>query len=111
MRAVVPETVKHAITVAPVSCAARQAMAQVVSGKEAGIFAGSGVSQGWLRAEDSAARTRMIDHRVEHLGGDDDRNASAVGAPDDVFLDRRDFLGRNLYAQVSARNHHPIGVV
>src|SRR5262249_17287048 len=56
-RAVLPETVKHAITVAPVSCAARQAMAQVVSGKEAGIFAGSGVSQGWLRAEDSAART------------------------------------------------------
>ena len=53
----------------------------------------------------------MLDHRVEHLGGDDDRQPAQVRPADDVLLDRRDLLGRKLHAEVAAGHHHPVGLL
>ncbi len=56
-----------------------------------------------------ARGTRIFDHGLEHLGGDDHRLAPVCSAPDDVFLNHRHFLRRHFHAQVAARHHHSIG--
>ena len=45
------------------------------------------------------------DHRLEHLGGDDDGLGVAAGLVDDQLLEDRDVLERALDAQVAARDH------
>jgi hypothetical protein len=60
-----------------------------------------------LRASGAA----LVDHRVEHLRGRDDRDARLVTPPDDPFLDHRDVLQRALDAQIPACDHHAVGGV
>src|SRR5438093_13011467 len=48
----------------------------------------------------------MVDHRLEHLRGGDDRLAAPVRLPDEALLHDGDFLERQLHAQV-APSHHP----
>ena len=57
----------------------------------------------------SARRARVALHGVEHLRSDDDRLASLVALADDLFLDQRNVLGRNLNAEVTASDHDAVG--
>ena len=56
----------------------------------------------------SPRRTRILDHRLEHLGGRDDRASHAIGERDDLFLRDRHLFEREFHTQVTARNHHRV---
>src|SRR5262249_31343634 len=56
----------------------------------------------------SAGRSRMFNHRIEHLCRNDDRQAPSVAATDNLFLDHWYSFGSDLYPQVSTRNHDPV---
>ena len=56
-----------------------------------------------------ARRTRRDDHRLEHLGRDDRRHAEVERAPDELLLDDRHLLERQLNAEVAAGDHHRVG--
>jgi hypothetical protein len=58
-----------------------------------------------------AGGPREDDHRFEHLGRDDRRDATIEGAPDELLLDDRDLLVRQLHAEIAARDHDRIGRV
>src|SRR5262249_48010747 len=47
-------------------------------------------------------------HRLEHLRGDDDRHLGRVRLPDDLLLDVRHVLERDVDAQVAAGDHHRV---
>ena len=49
------------------------------------------------------------DHRLEHLGGGDHRNAGAVGAVDHVLLHGRQVAQLQLHPEVAAGDHHRVG--
>ena len=51
---------------------------------------------------------RVLDHRLEHLGGHDDRLGAAAGLVDDQLLVDRHVLERALHAEVAAGHHHPV---
>ncbi len=52
---------------------------------------------------------RRRDHRLEHLGGGDHRNAGLDAVPDDAFLEVRDVLDRAVDAEVATSDHHDVG--
>ena len=54
-------------------------------------------------------RHRRMDHRLQHLGGRDDRLPVQIGFPDDPLLHQRDFLEGQLDAEVAARHHDRVG--
>ena len=56
----------------------------------------------------SPGGARARSHRIEHLGGRDDRNTEAVGFLDEFLLKQRNFFGWHLNAEVATGNHHPI---
>ena len=56
----------------------------------------------------SPGRARRRDHRLEHLGGDDDGLGVAASGLDDLLLQHRDVLERHLDAQVTARHHDAV---
>ena len=57
----------------------------------------------------STRRTRVALHGVEHLRCDDDRLAGLVALTDDLFLDQRDILCRDLNAEVTTSDHDAVG--
>ncbi len=50
----------------------------------------------------------ILNHRLEHLSGRDDQLGTRVRRMDNMLLQRGHALGRELYAEVTARHHHPI---
>ena len=58
----------------------------------------------------STRRARVALHGVEHLRSDDDRLASLIALADDLFLDQRNVLGRDLNAEVTAGDHDAVGL-
>lgn len=56
-----------------------------------------------------ARRTRRLDHRIEHLRGDDDGALRADALLDDAPLRVGDRLGGELHTQVAARHHDAVG--
>ena len=56
-----------------------------------------------------ASGARVVDHRLEHLGGGDDGLAVLGGAADDVLLDGGDFFGRDFDAEIAAGDHDAVG--
>ena len=52
-----------------------------------------------------------VDHRLQHLRGDDHRLARAPTLAYRASLDARHFLGRQFDAQVAARDHHGVRLV
>ena len=56
-----------------------------------------------------AGRTRVVDHRLEHLRGGDHRLARVIALLDQGFLHDRHVLRRGLHTQVAARHHDCIG--
>ncbi len=56
-----------------------------------------------------ARRHRRVDHRLEHLRGDDHWLAGATACRDQALLHGRHLLGRHLHAEVAARHHHRVG--
>ena len=55
-----------------------------------------------------ARRPRRLRHRLEHLGGHDDRTPHAPRHAEDLPLDDRHALGRELDAEVAARDHDAV---
>ncbi len=53
-------------------------------------------------------RSRRGEHRLEHLGRDDRGDPPIQGAPDELLLDDRHLLIRQLHAHVAAGDHHGI---
>ena len=53
--------------------------------------------------------SRRDDHRLEHLRGDDHGHAEVERAPDELLLDDRHFLERQLNPEIAAGDHHGIG--
>ncbi len=51
----------------------------------------------------------IFDHRLQHLGGRDDRLAIIAGPADHMLLNGRHLLRRHFDPQVSARDHDPVG--
>ena len=47
-------------------------------------------------------------HRIEHLGGRDDRNAQAVGLVDQILLQQGNVLGGHLHTEIAAGHHHTV---
>ena len=60
-------------------------------------------------ADFGARRPRVALHRVEHLGGGDDRFAAGDGGADDALLDGRTLAHVHLDAEVAARHHDAVG--
>ena len=58
-----------------------------------------------------AGRTRVLRHALEHLGRGDDALAAGDAGLDDVLLDLRQLLERNLNAQVAAGDHDAVRLV
>ena len=56
-----------------------------------------------------AGRDRLRDHRFEHLGGGDHRQAQLVRNANDLLLGARHALRRQLHAEVAAGNHDAVG--
>ena len=56
-----------------------------------------------------AGRARGDDHRLEHLGRHDRRHAEVEGAPNELLLDDRHLLERQLDAEVAPGDHHRVG--
>ena len=52
-------------------------------------------------------RSRVVDHRFQHLGGGDDHLPSLVGFGNDVFLNHRNLLRSHFHSKISAGHHHP----
>ena len=50
----------------------------------------------------------VVDHRVEHLGGDDDRLGVALGQFDGALLDDRDLFEGHFDAEVAAGDHDAV---
>ena len=55
-----------------------------------------------------ARRTRALDHRIEHLSGDNHRTLGADALLDDTPLGIGNRLGGKLHAQVAARHHDAV---
>ena len=55
-----------------------------------------------------ARRTRTLDHRIEHLRGDNHRALRANALLDDAPLGVGNRFGRKLHAQVAARHHNAV---
>ena len=55
-----------------------------------------------------AGRPRVRDHRLEHLGGHDDRLVALAGGLDGPLLHQRHLLERQLHAEVAARDHDAV---
>ena len=55
-----------------------------------------------------ARRARVLDHRLEHLGGDDDGLGLAAGELDGALLHERHVLERHLDAEVAAGDHDAV---
>ena len=53
-------------------------------------------------------RTRIADHRIQHLRCHDDRLVGSVHLFDDHLLDMRNLPCRNLDAHITASNHHTV---
>ena len=51
---------------------------------------------------------RVLDHRLEDLGRDDDRLGLAAGHLDGALLDDRHLLERQLDAEVTAGDHDAV---
>ena len=51
---------------------------------------------------------RIVRHRIQHMRCRHNRLTHAVGNRNDVLLIHRNQLGRNLNAEITARNHHTI---
>ena len=52
--------------------------------------------------------TRVLGHGLEHLRGRDDRLAEVERAANDMLLDERHLLRRNLDAKIAAGHHHSV---
>ncbi len=52
-----------------------------------------------------------MNHRLEHLRGDDGRTAEHAAGGEDAFLQGRHGLGRHLDAQVAARHHDAVALL
>ena len=55
-----------------------------------------------------ARGARVLDHRLEHLGRDDDGFASLAALGDHDLLLAEHLLGRDLHTQVASRHHDPV---
>ena len=55
-------------------------------------------------------RTRMLDHRLQHLGRDDHRTGMPPTGLDDPLLHDGHLVQGDLHSQVAARDHHPVGL-
>ena len=53
--------------------------------------------------------SRVLDHRLEHLGGGNYRLPPRRGPSDNVLLNDRNFLRRHFYSKISTGDHHPVG--
>jgi hypothetical protein len=53
---------------------------------------------------------RRVDHRLQHLGGDDRGPSRRASRAHELFLDQRDLFHRQFHAEVSARDHHGVGL-
>ena len=62
-------------------------------------------------ADLGARGRRVLDHRLQHLGGGDHESALAARAADDRLLNARHLLERGLDAEIAARHHHAVGDV
>ena len=58
-----------------------------------------------------AGRRGRPRHRLQHLGRHDHRHAPVAGGADDGLLCHRHLFGIQLNAQITARHHHPVGIV
>ena len=58
----------------------------------------------------STGRNRILDHRLEHMSGDDDLLADLEGGLEDLALDDREFLHGALDTKIAAGDHHGIGL-
>ena len=56
-----------------------------------------------------ARRHRRIDHRFQHLRGDDHRLAGLAAGPRHLLLHGRHFLQRHFHAEIAARHHQRVG--
>ena len=56
-------------------------------------------------------RRRTLDHRFQHLRGDDDRLGRGAAPARQPLLDRRQHLDRKFDAQIAPRNHDPVGLL
>ena len=56
-----------------------------------------------------ARGARILDHRLQHLRGRDDRLAVLGGAANDVLLNGGNLFRRNFHAQIAARHHDAVG--
>ncbi len=61
-------------------------------------------------ADLGARRPRLGAHRLEHLRGDDHRDAERARAPRDFLLHARHPLERQLEAEIAARDHHGVAL-
>ena len=55
-------------------------------------------------------RTRMLDHRLQHLGRHDHRTGMPPTGLDDPLLHDGHLVQGDLHSQVAPRNHHPVGL-
>ena len=55
-----------------------------------------------------ARGARILDHRLEHLRGGDDRLAPSGGAADHMLLDDGNFFGRHFDAEIAAGDHDSV---
>ena len=55
-----------------------------------------------------ARRARVRGHRLQHLRGGDGEPPPPAGARQDLLLDDRHGLGRQLHAEVAAGDHHAV---
>ena len=55
-----------------------------------------------------AGRDRVVDHRLQHLGGGDDDAVVLERGADDLLLQAGQFGVADLHAQVAARHHHHV---
>ena len=49
-----------------------------------------------------------MDHALQHLGGDDHRDAAGTRRPHQSLLHNRHVFGGQLNAEVAARHHDPV---
>ncbi len=56
-----------------------------------------------------ASRYRLMDHRFQHLGRDDDGPAGLAGSAGDLLLPARHLFDRQFDAEVATRDHDAVG--